>query len=216
MLRLMNILAVLALLGSAVYAYSIKYATLYQAERMATLKHELTKETDALAMMKAEWAHIAAPVRIEALADQYLGGQVMELSQIATPSSLPEKGAAVDSLGATLNELGLGDGKPDPALAARLAATPDGPAAKAPDAAKASTAKPAAAKTLTAAKPLTASKPQALIGKPLTAPKAAERAAGANPAATKPAAAKPVATKPAAAKPAVVDPQPTATIRTGR
>lgn len=161
MLRLMNILAVLALLGSAVYAYSIKYATLYQAERMATLKHELSKETDALAMMKAEWAHIAAPVRIEALADQYLGGQVMDLSQIATPASLPEKGAAVDKLGATLNELGLGDGKPDPALAEELAGAPDAVDAPAGP-------KPAPGKTPDAGK---GPKP----AKPTVAPKLAEQ-----------------------------------------
>ncbi len=108
MLRLMNVIAVVVLIGSAVYAYSIKYSTLYQAEKLTRLKRELQAETDGLAMARAEWGHVAAPVRIEALADQYLGGQVMQLSQIASLASLPDKGPATDAIGAALKDLGLG------------------------------------------------------------------------------------------------------------
>ncbi|HUO54751.1 MAG TPA: hypothetical protein VMU18_08425 [Rhodoblastus sp.] len=123
MLRLMNVLAVLVLIGSAVYAYSIKYATLYQVEKMAKLKRELQAETDALAMVRAEWAHVAAPVRIEALADQYLGGGVMQLSQIATLASLPDKSAPTDEIGDKLEALGLAGPTSTPG-AAKPTATP--------------------------------------------------------------------------------------------
>jgi cell division protein FtsL len=109
MMRFLNVLAIVALIGSAVYAYSIKYATLYQAERMAKLQRELTAETDSVATLRAEWSHVAAPVRIEALADKYLSGQVMELPQIATLSSLPDKVSHGDEIGSKLNDLGLKD-----------------------------------------------------------------------------------------------------------
>lgn len=109
MMRFLNVLAIVALIGSAVYAYSIKYATLYQAERMAKLQRELQSETDSVAMLRAEWSHVAAPVRVEALADKYLGGQVMELSQIATLSSLPDKVFRGDEIGSKLQDLGLKD-----------------------------------------------------------------------------------------------------------
>ena len=107
MLRILNVLAIVVLVGSAVYAYSIKYATLYQAERMVKLKHELKNEKDALAVLRAEWAHVANPVRIETLADQHLGGQVMQLSQIATLANLPDKAARGDEIGAKMKDLGL-------------------------------------------------------------------------------------------------------------
>jgi len=123
MIRLMNVIAILVLVGSAVYAYSIKYATLYQAEKMAKLKRELQSETDSLAMVRAEWAHVANPVRIEALADQYLGGQVMQLSQIATLAGLPDKGARGDEIGAKLQDLGLSEPTNTPG-AAPSSATP--------------------------------------------------------------------------------------------
>jgi hypothetical protein len=128
MLRILNVLAIVALVGSAVYAYSIKYATLYQAERMVKLKHELQNEKDALAMLRAEWAHVANPVRIETLADQHLSGQVMQLSQIATLATLPDKAARGDEIGAKLLDLGVSEpterAAPKPVVAAQKNAAP--------------------------------------------------------------------------------------------
>jgi hypothetical protein len=124
MLRFLNVLAIVALVGSAVYAYSTKYATLYQAEKMIKLKHELQSEIDSVAMLRAEWSHVANPVRIEALADKYLGGQVMQLSQISTVAGLPEKAARGDEIGAKLADLGLAEPTNTPAAAAASSATP--------------------------------------------------------------------------------------------
>lgn len=118
MLRLLNVIAIVALVGSAVYAYSIKYATLYRVERMVKLKHELQSERDSLAMLRAEWAHIANPVRIEALGDKYLGTQTMALTQISTLAGLPDKAARGDQIGAKLEDLGMSEPKAAPKAAA--------------------------------------------------------------------------------------------------
>jgi hypothetical protein len=127
MLRILNVVAIVVLVGSAVYAYSIKYATLYQVEKMAKLQRELQAETDSLAMMRAEWAHVANPVRVEALADQYLGGQVMLLSQIATLASLPDKSARGDQIGSTLQDLGLAEPTNTPGVSSASATPADKP-----------------------------------------------------------------------------------------
>jgi hypothetical protein len=132
MLRFLNVAAILMLVGSAVYAYSIKYATLYQAEQLAKLKRELQAETDALAMVRAEWAHVANPVRIEALADQYLGGQVMQLSQLATLAALPEKAGHGDEIGAKLQDLGLAEPTSTPSAASPAATATPQPGAATP------------------------------------------------------------------------------------
>jgi len=112
MFRILNIIAVAVLMGSAVYAYEIKYQTLYQAEQLAKAKRDLGRETDAAAMLRAEWARVANPDRIEALADKYLGGQTLQLSQIVAASAVPDKVARGDEIGAKLQdpklmELGL-------------------------------------------------------------------------------------------------------------
>lgn len=108
MFRILNIVAVLVLVGSAVYAYEIKYATLYQAEQLAKAKRDLARETDHLAMLKAEWARVDNPDRIEALADKYLPGQTLQLTQIVTLAALPDKQARGDEIGSKLQELGMG------------------------------------------------------------------------------------------------------------
>jgi hypothetical protein len=156
MLRILNVLAIVVLVGSAVYAYSIKYATLYQAERMVKLKHELQNEKDSLAVLRAEWAHVANPVRIETLADQHLGGQVMLLSQIATLATLPDKAARGDEIGAKMHDLGLSDPTATPSSAAKTTTPTDSKdAAKEPPKSAVKSAKPVAVahKDATAPKP---------------------------------------------------------------
>ena len=92
MLRILNVVAILALVGSAVYAYSIKYATLYQAEQMAKLKHECRR--DDRSPRCAPNGRTSPPVRIEALADQYLGGQVLQCRRSPRSPACPTRARA--------------------------------------------------------------------------------------------------------------------------
>jgi cell division protein FtsL len=108
MLRLLNIVAVLLLVGSAVYAYSIKYQTSYRAEQIAKTKIEIRQERDAIAVLRAEWAYMTRPERIQQLADAYLPGmKQLEATQIVAAQSLPERSPRVDSIGNKLDALGL-------------------------------------------------------------------------------------------------------------
>ena len=107
MVRLLNVLAIVALVGSAIYAYSIKYETIFRAEKIVQLRQEIKSESDAIAMSRAEWEHISRPERIEALADKFLNLQQPALSQIVRIDALPEKGVKIDAIGRKLEALGL-------------------------------------------------------------------------------------------------------------
>lgn len=109
MVRILNLLAVAALIGSAIYAYSIKYETIFHAERIVKLKHEIKEEQDQIAMLRAEWAHLTRPERIEALADKFLTLQPVSLRQIANADALPSKTARIDAIGDKLEALGLAE-----------------------------------------------------------------------------------------------------------
>ena len=61
MLRFLNLIAIVALIGSAVYAYTIKYQTSYRAEQIAKTKIEIKTESDAIAVLRAEWAYMTRP-----------------------------------------------------------------------------------------------------------------------------------------------------------
>jgi cell division protein FtsL len=107
MWRLMHALAIAALIGSAAYVYGVKYRTIYASEQLVKARHLVAKEKDAINLLRAEYARLARPDRIQALADSKLGMQALSLSQIATVDDLPEAMPKVDSIGRTLESLGL-------------------------------------------------------------------------------------------------------------
>ncbi len=124
MLRLLNIVAVLALIGSAVYAYSIKYQTAYRAEQIAKTKIEIKAEQDAIAVLRAEWAYMTRPERLQPLAEKYLPDlKPLQVTQLVPAQSLPQKTHG-DSIGAKLGEIGLSLPATPAAAPAAAPATP--------------------------------------------------------------------------------------------
>ena len=108
MLRILNVLAVLALIGSAAYAYQIKYETAYYAEQLAKTRHQLDKERDNIGVLKAEWAHLARPERLQGLSDKFLDLKAPSLMQVVKAAEMPNKAAKFDAIGRKLDTLGLG------------------------------------------------------------------------------------------------------------
>jgi hypothetical protein len=123
MLRFLNIVAIVALIGSAVYAYSIKYQTSFQAEQILKMKHEITAERNAIAVLRAEWSFLTRPERLQQLSDRYLDLQQLTVNQIVSASVIPDKAERVDSIGQRLNSLGL-DGSTSAATTSGAEAAP--------------------------------------------------------------------------------------------
>ncbi len=109
MLRYLNIIAVLALLSSAVYAYSIKYETILTSEQIVKTKHAIDREKHAIVTLRSEWAHQTRPERIQALADKHIDMKQMALTQIVKVGDLPDKAERVDTIGRKLELLGLSE-----------------------------------------------------------------------------------------------------------
>ena len=109
MVRILNILAITALMGSAIYAYTIKYETIFHAETIVKLQHDMKVEQDQIGTLRAEWAHLTRPERIQALADKFLDLQPIALNQIVRAEALPGKAPRVDAIGRKLEALGLAE-----------------------------------------------------------------------------------------------------------
>ncbi|MGA2045229.1 MAG: hypothetical protein ABSG83_17890 [Roseiarcus sp.] len=107
MWRLLHVVAIGALVASAVYVYSVKYQTIYASEQIVKTRHLIDKERDAIAMLRAEFAFLTRPDRLQALADKQLDMQPLSLRQIVRAGDLPEPAARVDSIGRKLEALGL-------------------------------------------------------------------------------------------------------------
>ena len=75
MMRLLNICVIVALVLAAADVYKIKFESTRQAQRVAKLRMEIRREHDAIAALRAEWAKLDNPARIQSLARRHLPAQ---------------------------------------------------------------------------------------------------------------------------------------------
>jgi cell division protein FtsL len=108
MWRLLHLIAIAGLIGSAGYVYRIKYQTILESEQIVKLKHQINRTQDEIGVLRAEYEHLARPDRIQELADKLIGMQPLALNQIARAEEIPEKNSQADSIGRKLESLGLG------------------------------------------------------------------------------------------------------------
>jgi len=93
-MRLVNILVIAALILAASFVYKIKFDSTLQAERVAKLRGELRRERNAIAVLRAEWARLDTPGRIQGLADRHLALQPVKPAQFDRLERLPERPSA--------------------------------------------------------------------------------------------------------------------------
>ncbi len=94
-MRLLNILVICALVLAASVVYKIKFDSTLQAEKVAKMRGELRRERDAIAVLRAEWARLDTPRRIQALAERHLALQPVAPAQFGALDQLPPRQAAV-------------------------------------------------------------------------------------------------------------------------
>ena len=127
MIRLLNLAAICCLIGSALYAYRIKYDTLYDTEEVAKLMRQVEAEKSAIATLRGEWQAMSAPGRMQILADKYLDLVPLNVRRTAvSPAELPRKQADADEIGRKLDALGLGEPTATPTGRGSGGSTPTG------------------------------------------------------------------------------------------
>ena len=108
MIKLLHVVAIGALVSSALYAYTIKYETTLEVEQLQKLRAKTQRERDAIAVLKAEWQFLNRPDRVQMLAERHLDLQPFVVAQVVKPSDIPNRGPKVDAIGRKLEDLGLG------------------------------------------------------------------------------------------------------------
>jgi hypothetical protein len=94
-MRLLNILVIGVLILAASYVYKIKFDSTLQAERVAKLRGELRRERNAIAILRAEWAKLDTPGRIQRLADRHLALRPIGATQFDSLDRLSERERAI-------------------------------------------------------------------------------------------------------------------------
>jgi cell division protein FtsL len=91
MMRLLNVCVIVALVLAAADVYKIKFESTRQAQRVAKLRTEIRREHDAIAALRAEWAKLDAPARIQDLARRHLQLKPTEVRQFDRLENLPDR-----------------------------------------------------------------------------------------------------------------------------
>ena len=124
MWRILHAVAIAALIGSAAYVYGVKYRTIYASEQLVKTRHLIAKEKDAINLLRAEYAHLARPDRVQALADSKLGLEPLALTRVATVDEWRDAQPKIDSIGRALESLGFTADNATPAITASVATPP--------------------------------------------------------------------------------------------
>lgn len=103
--RVINVMAVLLLIGAAMAVYRIKYQATWQAVEVERLNRQIAREKSAINVLQAEWAHLVRPDRIQVLAQKHLDLKPSGPRQRVSLAALPLRPARVDSIADTIASL---------------------------------------------------------------------------------------------------------------
>lgn len=90
-MRMLHVLVIAVLILAASFVYKIKFDSTMQVERLAKLNDSIRKERNAVALLRAEWARLDTPGRIQALAERHLKLQPGKATQFDKFDSLPDR-----------------------------------------------------------------------------------------------------------------------------
>jgi hypothetical protein len=114
-IRFLHLTVVAALIVAAAYVYKIKFESTVRAAEVARLAAEIKRQRDAIAALKAEWALLENPARIQGLADRHLPLRMLDPAQIDRFDHLPERpGPQPDAIAAMIDALDAEGGVDQP------------------------------------------------------------------------------------------------------
>jgi hypothetical protein len=90
-MRLLNFCILILLVLATAYVYEIKFEAMVHATRVAEMRGEVRREREAIAALRAEWARLENPARLQGLARRHLTLRPAELTQLDTLSQVPER-----------------------------------------------------------------------------------------------------------------------------
>ncbi|MDE2379083.1 hypothetical protein [Bradyrhizobium sp.] len=90
-MRIIHLLVIGALIFAAAYVYRIKMESTARTERVLRLHAEIREQRDAIAVLRAEWAKLDAPLRLQGLAERHLALKPVNGTQYDSLKNLPER-----------------------------------------------------------------------------------------------------------------------------
>src|SRR5436853_4591002 len=110
-MRIIHLLVIAAMVFAAAYVYRIKMDSTSRTERVLRLHAEIREQRNAIAVLRAEWAKLDSPLRLQGLADRHLPLKPLAGTQYDPLKNLPERPPRLvqpgepDPIGAMINTI---------------------------------------------------------------------------------------------------------------
>jgi len=110
-MRIIHLLVIGGLVFAAAYVYRIKMESTERTERVLRLHAQIREQRDAIAVLRAEWARLDAPLRLQGFAERHLQLKPLNAAQYDSLKNLPErppspvKPDSPDPIGAMINTI---------------------------------------------------------------------------------------------------------------
>jgi hypothetical protein len=90
-MRIIHLLVIGVLVFAAAYVYRIKMESTERTERVLRLRAEIREEREAIAVLRAEWARLDAPLRLQGMAERHLALKPLNANQYDSLKNLPDR-----------------------------------------------------------------------------------------------------------------------------
>jgi len=90
-MRIIHLLVIGGLVFAAAYVYRIKMESTERTERVLRLRAQIREERDAIAVLRAEWTKLDAPLRLQGLVERHLTLKPLNATQYDSFKNLPER-----------------------------------------------------------------------------------------------------------------------------
>ncbi|MFN4354814.1 hypothetical protein [Parvibaculum sp.] len=89
MMRVINSLLIVAVIGLSVGLYDIKYKAEEAVRHARQLEQRIANEQEAIRVLRAEWSYLNQPERLQELASRYTALQPLSAGQIGSFEDVP-------------------------------------------------------------------------------------------------------------------------------
>lgn len=90
-MRFVHLFVICALVVAAAYVYRIKMDSTVRTEKVLRLRADIREQRDAIAALRAEWAKLDSPARLQGLALRHLSLQPIQATQFDSLKNLPPR-----------------------------------------------------------------------------------------------------------------------------
>ncbi len=110
-MRFVHLLVICVLVFAAAYVYRIKMDSTARTEHVLKLHAEVREQRDAIAALRAEWAKLDAPARLQGLSERHLdlkpigGNQFDQIKNLPMRPQNDMRSAGSDPLSAMIDKI---------------------------------------------------------------------------------------------------------------